>query len=646
MKLELLLLSFGLLSWGWLSKTWPWAMGLLFGIAVAEYGNWRLNISASHLYRCADLSALLVLMLLTDVYVLQPVEQPIFVLLKWLPVLLAPALFGQLFSHSRKLPLAALFYSLRRRQADSLSPYNSLYKRESGIVRLLREIDFIQPYAAVTVLSAGAANVRTPAYFIVSAMLFAGILWLARPKHAPLPAWLFTVALALTAGYVGSHGLKQLNDAVERQIVGWLGNSETDPFKSFTAIGDIGELKLSNNIEFRVKADGPLLLHQASYDLFYGRQWSASKPQLMPAPTSRPGAGAIRQLEILQQFERASAVLPLPDGTVNIAGLAGAYLQYTELGAVIARQRERFARYRVFYTGRRTGTPSQYDLQIPKQQQDWLNRFSNELQLENLPPEIVAERIKNHFQRNFFYSAFLGRETDADLALQDFMIKRKAGHCEYFAAATVLLLRQAGIPARLTNGYAVSEYDSEQDLYIVRGRHAHAWAIAYLNGVWETVDSTPAQWLALESERAGLWQPLGDWWSNALFDFRQWQLRQSPEQTVTLELSGALLLTFYLAWRLYPARQQRARREKPATPADFRPGLDSEFYLIEQRLQNTAQARRAHESIQQWVSRLQHPALELLYKLHYRLRFDPLGLSAEQRQRLRQAKKWADDFDK
>ncbi|MGZ5051603.1 MAG: transglutaminase domain-containing protein [Methylobacter sp.] len=645
MNPELLLLSFGLLSWGWLSQTWPWALGLLFGVAVAEYGNWRLSISAIQFYRCTDLSALLVLMLLADVYVLQPVEQPIYVLLKWLPVLLAPALFAQLFSYNRKLPLASLFYSLRRRQSDNLSPYNSLYKRESDVVRLLREIDFIQPYAALTVLSAGAANVRTPAYFIVSATLFAGILRLARPKHAPLPAWLLTVALAIVAGYLGSHGLKQLNDAVEQHIVGWLGNTQTDAFKSFTAIGDIGELKLSNNIEFRVKADGPLLLHQASYDLFYGQQWSASKPQLMPEPTSRPGEGTIQQLEILQQFERASAVLPLPDGTVNITGLADASLQYTGLGAVIVRQPERFARYRVFYTGRRTGAPSQYDLQVPKQHQDWLRQFSDELQLENQHPFIVAERIKKHFQRNFFYSAYLGRETDADLALKDFMLNRKAGHCEYFAAATVLLLRQAGIPARLANGYAVSEYDSEQDLYIVRSRHAHAWASAYINGIWQTVDSTPAHWLALESERASQWQSLGDWWSNNLFYFRQWQLRQSPEQTVTLELLGALLLALYLIWRFFPTQQQRSH-EKPATAPDFRPGLDSEFYLIEQRLQNTAQARRAHESMQQWVARLQHPALEQLYKLHYRLRFDPLGLTAEQRQRLRQARKWADDFDK
>jgi hypothetical protein len=62
-------------------------------------------------------------------------------------------------------------------------------------------------------------------------------------------------------------------------------------------------------------------------------------------------------------------------------------------------------------------------------------------------------------------------------------------------------------------------------------------------------------------------------------------------------------------------------------------------------LQNTGQARRHNESIQQWIKRLQIPALNRLYRLHYRLRFDPAGLSAEQRQLLQQqAKEWTDNF--
>ena len=654
MNKDSLFLSFSLLSWGWLSQTWLAAAGLLLAIAVSKYSARRWHISSRQFYHCGDLSALLVILLLVDVYILEPRDQAIFVMLKWLPVLFAPTLFAQLLRSNQKLPLAPLFYSFRKQQSeqpgetDFKPPYTALYNRKSGVIRLLREIDFILPYTGLTVLSAGAANVQTPAYFIIAAILFTGILWSVRPKQSALPIWLLSTGLVIVVSYFGYHGLKQLNTLVEAKSIDWLSNWRADPFKSHTSIGDIGELKLSDRIEFRLKADGPLLLHQASYDLYFGHEWIASK-RLFTAenPVIQPKNSKLKRLDIMQEFNRET-VLALPDGTVKITGLGKAYLQYTELGAVKASLSPEFASYQVFYTGKRTGVPGKYDLQVPKQHLDWLQQFSSELKLAGQRPEVLTEQIKTYFQQHFFYSLYLGTEADADLALRDFMLRRKAGHCEYFAAATVLLLRQAGIPARLANGYAVDEYDSRQDLYIVRRRHAHAWAIAYINGAWQAIDSTPSQWLAMETEHASLWQPLTDGWSNCVFHFRQWQLQQTKQQNAQLGLLAAGLLTIYLAWRIYSAKRKfhrNAQHAKTAAPESAYQGMDSEFYLIEQRLQHTAQARRHNESIQQWVKRLQLPSLNPLYKLHYRLRFDPMGLSIEQRQQLQQqAIAWVADF--
>lgn len=653
MNKDWLFLSFSLLSWGWLSQTLLAAVGLLLVIAVSKYSARRWNISAHQRYRYGDLSALLVILLLVDVFILQPTDQAIFILLKWLPVLFAPMLLAQLFRSNQKLPLAALFYSFRKQQVeqpgeDYKPPYKALYNRKSGVIRLIREIDFTLPYAGLTILSAGAANVQTPAYFIIAAMLFTGILWSVRPKQSSVPIWLLSMALVVVVSYFGYHGLKQLNALVEEKSIDWLSNRQIDPFKNQTSIGEIGELKLSDRIAFRVKADGPLLLHQASYDLYFGRNWTTSK-HLFTAenPVTQTGKSQLKQLEIMQQFNRQT-VMALPDGTVKIAGLGDAYLQYTDLGAVKASQLPGFARYQVFYTGKRTGAPSKYDLQIPKQHLDWLQQFGSELKLAGHPPEIIAGQIKTYFQQHFFYSLYLGAEADADLALRDFMLKRKAGHCEYFAAATVFLLRQAGIPARFANGYSVDEYDNGQDLYVVRSRHAHAWAIAYINGAWQAIDSTPAQWLAMETEHASLWQPLTDGWSNCVFHFRQWQLQQTKEQNERLGLLGILLLSIYLVWRIYSAKRKLNRNVQQAIAAAPEPayqGMDSEFYLIEQSLQHTDQARRDNESIMQWVKRLQLPSLNQLYALHYQLRFDPMGLSSEQRQQLQQqARAWVDNF--
>jgi hypothetical protein len=318
-----------------------------------------------------------------------------------------------------------------------------------------------------------------------------------------------------------------------------------------------------------------------------------------------------------------------------MTGLDNAVLQSTELGTVEIDMPSDTVDYQVFYTGNRLGKPSQYDLQIPKQHTDWLQSLSYDLKLVGLPPAIAANRIKDHFQQHFFYSLYLGTQTNPDLALRNFILKSKAGHCEYFAAATVLLLRQNGIPARFATGYSVSEYLPEQDLYLVRRRDAHAWAIAYLDGIWQPIDSTPAQWQSMEADNAsGFWQTLSDSWSNSWFMLQHWQINKN--QRLTLKLIGLLVLVLYLVIRLFNRKRLASRSTTPLSIKPVCTGLDSEFYQLEQHLQNTAQARFDNESLQHWVERLTSAELIQLCQLHYQLRFDPVGLNGEQREWLRE----------
>jgi hypothetical protein len=612
MNKNLFFLSFSLSAWGWLlNKMWL-AAGLWFVFTAVQSSSWRWHINLKQIHRWGDASTFLVVLLLITVYLIQPVDEPMFVLLKCLPILLSPVLLAQLLSQQAQIPLSTLFYALRRKHRNDN-----------------KTIDFQLPYSAMTMLSAGAANVQTAYYFLLIALFFAAVLWTVRPRQSRIYIWLPVLILATALAYVGQKGLRQLHNVVEQKSIQWLSDWNADPFKNQTAIGDIGELKLSNHIEFRLKAEGQLLLQQASYDRYLGQAWIASKRIFTPENPSQTNT-PLKRLAILQQALN-NTVLALPDGTVKITGLNDAVLQSTELGTVKVDISPQTADYQVFYTGKRLGKPSQYDLQIPPRHEDWLQAVSRDLKLAGLPPKVVADRIKDYFQQQFFYSLYLGNQSDPDLALREFMLKRKAGHCEYFAAATVLLLRYNGIPARLATGYSVSEYVPEQDLYLVRRRDAHAWATAYLNGIWQAVDSTPAQWQTMEADNAnGLWQTLSDAWSNSLFKWQHWQL--SERQSLTLKLIGLLMLMLYLAIRWF--NKPRSSIKAQATKRIYT-GLDSEFYQLEQQLQNTPQARFDNESLQQWVERLDLPELIALCQLHYQLRFDPNGLTLEQRECLR-----------
>ena len=64
--------------------------------------------------------------------------------------------------------------------------------------------------------------------------------------------------------------------------------------------------------------------------------------------------------------------------------------------------------------------------------------------------------------------------------VEDFLVNRKEGHCEYFASALVLMLRSVGIPSRMVNGFKGGDWNSLARILSVRQKHAHSWAEAYL----------------------------------------------------------------------------------------------------------------------------------------------------------------------
>ena len=88
-----------------------------------------------------------------------------------------------------------------------------------------------------------------------------------------------------------------------------------------------------------------------------------------------------------------------------------------------------------------------------------------------------------------------------------------SGHCEYFAAAAVLLCRANDIPARMVTGFAGGEWNRDRTLFTVRNLHAHAWCEVFdPSGKWLLVDPTPPGWQATHSlEDEGFAQGFAFW---------------------------------------------------------------------------------------------------------------------------------------
>jgi transglutaminase-like putative cysteine protease len=84
------------------------------------------------------------------------------------------------------------------------------------------------------------------------------------------------------------------------------------------------------------------------------------------------------------------------------------------------------------------------------------------------------------------------RVLDGADPLEGFLFDTQAGHCEYFASAAVVLLRQIGVPARLVNGYYGAHYNGVGEYYAVRQADAHSWIEVHFGDLgWVTFDPTP-----------------------------------------------------------------------------------------------------------------------------------------------------------
>lgn len=166
----------------------------------------------------------------------------------------------------------------------------------------------------------------------------------------------------------------------------------------------------------------------------------------------------------------------------------------------------------------------------------------------DLDARLVAA-VLDHFRSGGFVYTLepppLGRNT-----IDDFLFETRAGYCENYASAFVVLMRMLDVPARVLTGYQGGEINPADGSLVVRQSDAHAWAEVWLAGAgWRRVDPTamvaPARidqgapaWARLEG-RAPLLSVAGapDWLRQVRFRleavqnaWNQWVLAYSPER--------------------------------------------------------------------------------------------------------------------
>ncbi|MEZ4526905.1 MAG: transglutaminase-like domain-containing protein, partial [Desulfobacterales bacterium] len=304
--------------------------------------------------------------------------------------------------------------------------------------------------------------------------------------------------------------------------------------------------------------------------------------------------------------------------------------------------------------------PGKEDLLIPEREQAAVFQTAKELGLAGSEAEDVLKILENFFTDRFSYSLRLNPD-QFPTPLADFLLRSRTGHCEYFATAAVLLLRAAGIPARYAIGFSAHEYSDLEKQIIVRERHAHAWALVWLNDSWQDIDYTPGNWRQDEEESASSWQSLSDLWSWLGFCFSRWQWNTERQGFPKWPVWLIIPLMLIPARRLWKKKRVSALAESGERSGRFsdRRGKDSPFYRIEKRLNSMGFERAPGQTLSRWLRHMQETALfpfahgtsllsaEKILDIHCRYRFDPRGIPEREKEEMEMlVRDWLDALDK
>lgn len=635
-----LLLGGALLIWGWQVQYLLLAGLLALLLEVADWLSWRWRISERELYRIVDGCAVGLAGLSLYAMLSGPPAKAIFTVLAGLPAVLWPLVAVQQYSTCQRLPLAALSWRQRRYGGN----------RD-------RTVDAGYPYVLLCLLAASLGNHSAPLFYLAVCGLWAWGLWPQR-RTGPVWRWGSLLLVAALAGYGGHRGLVQLQGYLEEQapewLLAWLERAPS-PFERWMALGTVGRLKQSSQIVLRLAVETgdsvPSRLRIASYSVFGGNVWYAGSRMFKASRRSgaevwqlRPAGPATGGVRLLYQLGEEHGLLPLPLGSERISELPAEQVEQNPLGTVMVSGVPELLRYRVAYRpDSERDPPTDEDRRVPDNYRPALAALVVQLGLDQEVPGAVPGRLQRYFAEQFRYSLELTDSRSDQPPLLTFLQQSRAGHCEYFASAAVLLLRQAGIPARYASGFSVQEYSSLERRFIVRKRHAHAWAVAYLDGRWQDVDVTPATGWAVDAEQdsvlTGVYDLLSWLWSG----FNEWQMESDRFGTRQLLIWAVPPLLLLLIWRL--RRQPRvtlAADAKQLVASDERMGADSECYRIIAWYRGRGWELLPGEPLAAWLQRAaagDPPArtalLTEVVQLHYRYRFDPAGLEAHQRRQLR-----------
>jgi len=304
-------------------------------------------------------------------------------------------------------------------------------------------------------------------------------------------------------------------------------------FSDNVTLGQIGELKASDEIFMHVRVDNPvgasspaLRWRGVALDEFNGKAWKKSAiAERSQRKQSESGFFKLGTTEDINRLTAQTFILEPVDTPVIFAAPRVVAVQ-AKLPAITVDSEG--AVQAGFHAERRLLYRAYSDMSQPGINVLRADRMQYGVEAERyleLPPSldprvrplalevIQAAGARNGYDEARAVEAYLRNNLGYTLEMKaggadplaDFLFHVKQGHCEYFATAMAVMLRTLGIPTRVVNGFLPGEYNEAAGAFTVRQSDAHSWVEVYFpqTNSWVTFDPTPATGRATHA-RTGL----------------------------------------------------------------------------------------------------------------------------------------------
>lgn len=275
-------------------------------------------------------------------------------------------------------------------------------------------------------------------------------------------------------------------------------------------MGSVAEVALDDSIALRVRFDGAVPPPEAMYfrgpvlSTFDGTEWRAAPARADDErqPENLRVRGAPVRYEMTLEPLRLST-LPLLEASAS-APLVEGYritpredLRWVADRPLFERLRFNAEAYPAFSQG-----PTQRNLRLISQLDlpasfnprtlEWAAALRRDPRYANADARALAQALLQYIRTGGFSYTLAPAEYGRD-AIDEFWLDRRAGFCEHFAAAFVVVMRALDVPARVVTGYQGTDPTPIDGYYIVRQSSAHAWAEYWQPGVgWLRADPTAA----------------------------------------------------------------------------------------------------------------------------------------------------------